>query len=33
MIGLAEARLGMESSRDWQAIDLTTGSVMRWFLG
>ena len=32
MIGLAEARLGMESSRDWQAIDLTTGSVMRWFL-
>ena len=32
MIGLAEARLGMESSRDWQAIDLSTGSVMRWFL-
>jgi AbiV family abortive infection protein len=32
MIGLAEARLGMESSRDWQAIDLSAGSVMRWFL-
>jgi AbiV family abortive infection protein len=32
MIGLAQARLSMESSRDWQAIDLTAGSVMRWFL-
>lgn len=32
MIGLAEARLGMESSRDWQAIDLSADSVMRWFL-
>jgi AbiV family abortive infection protein len=32
IIGLAEARLGMESSRDWQAIDLSAGSVMRWFL-
>jgi AbiV family abortive infection protein len=32
MIGLSEARLGMESSRDWQAIDLSAGSVMRWFL-
>jgi AbiV family abortive infection protein len=32
MIELAEARLGMESSRDWQAIDLSPGSVMRWFL-
>ena len=32
IIGLAEARLGMEASRDWQAIDLSAGSVMRWFL-
>jgi AbiV family abortive infection protein len=32
MIELAEARLGMETSRDWQAIDLSAGSVMRWFL-
>jgi AbiV family abortive infection protein len=32
VIGLAEARLDMESSRDWQAIDLSAGSVMRWFL-
>jgi AbiV family abortive infection protein len=32
MIGLAEARLGMEASRDWQAIDLSAGTVMRWFL-
>src|SRR5262249_28220817 len=32
MIELAEARLGMEASRDWQAIDLSAGSVMRWFL-
>ena len=32
MLALAEARLGMETSRDWQAIDLTAGSVMRWFL-
>jgi AbiV family abortive infection protein len=31
IIGLAEARLGMEASRDWQAIDLSAGSVMRWF--
>ena len=32
MTGLAEARLGMESSRDWQAIDLSAGSVVRWYL-
>ena len=32
IVGLAEARLGMEASRDWQAIDLSAGSVMRWFL-
>jgi AbiV family abortive infection protein len=32
MIDLAEARLGMETSRDWKAIDLSAGSVMRWFL-
>jgi hypothetical protein len=32
ILGLAEARLGMELSRDWQAIDLSAGSVMRWFL-
>lgn len=32
MIGLTEARLGMETSRDWQAIDLSAGTVMRWFL-
>ena len=32
IIGLAEARLGMEASRDWQALDLSPGSVMRWFL-
>lgn len=32
MLALAEARLGMETSRDWQAIDLTADSVMRWFL-
>src|ERR1700674_1661415 len=32
MIALVEARLGMESSRDWQAVDLSAGSVMRWFL-
>lgn len=32
MIGLAEARLGMETSRDWQAIDLSAGTVTRWFL-
>jgi AbiV family abortive infection protein len=31
-IGLVEARLAMETSRDWQAIDLSTGSVIRWFL-
>ena len=31
IIGLAEARLGMEVSRDWQALDLSAGSVMRWF--
>lgn len=30
-IALAEARLGMEASRDWQALDLSAGSVMRWF--
>jgi AbiV family abortive infection protein len=32
VLALAEARLGMELSRDWQAIDLSAGSVMRWFL-
>jgi hypothetical protein len=32
IVGLAEARLGMEESRDWQAIDLNAGSIMRWFL-
>jgi AbiV family abortive infection protein len=32
MIRLAEARLGMEALRDWQSLDLSTGSVMRWFL-
>jgi AbiV family abortive infection protein len=32
IIDLVEARLGMETSRDWQAIDLSKGSVMRWFL-
>lgn len=31
IIGLAEARLGMETSRDWQALDLGAGSVTRWF--
>jgi len=32
VIGLAEARLGMESSRDWQALDLSAGSLLHWFL-
>ena len=32
MIGLTEARLGMEMSHDWQAIDLSAGTVTRWFL-
>ena len=32
IVGLTEARLGMEASRDWQAIDMSAGSVMRWFL-
>jgi AbiV family abortive infection protein len=32
IVELTEARLGMEASRDWQGIDLSGGSVMRWFL-
>jgi AbiV family abortive infection protein len=32
MIELAEARLGMESSRDWQSLDLAADSILRWFL-
>jgi len=32
VVELTEARLGMEASRDWQAIDLGAGSIMRWFL-
>jgi AbiV family abortive infection protein len=32
VVELTEARLGMETSRDWQAIDLGSGSIMRWFL-
>jgi hypothetical protein len=32
IIRLAEAQLVMEASRDWQTIDLSAGSVMRWFL-
>jgi hypothetical protein len=31
LINLTEARLGLETSRDWQTIDLAPGSVMRWF--
>jgi AbiV family abortive infection protein len=32
MIELVEARLGMETSRDWQSLDLGAGSILRWFL-
>ncbi|WP_316185799.1 MULTISPECIES: AbiV family abortive infection protein [unclassified Bradyrhizobium] len=32
IIELAEARLGMETSRDWQSLDLGAGSILRWFL-
>jgi AbiV family abortive infection protein len=32
VLELAETPLGMEASRDWQAIDLSAGGVMRWFL-
>lgn len=32
VIDLVETQLGMETSRDWQAIDLSAGSVMRWLL-
>jgi AbiV family abortive infection protein len=31
IIDLAEARLDMERSRDWKALDLGAGSVTRWF--
>jgi AbiV family abortive infection protein len=32
MVALAEARLGMEASREYHAIDLSAGTVTRWFL-
>jgi AbiV family abortive infection protein len=32
LLGLADARLGMETSRDWQTIDLGQNSDVRWLL-
>jgi AbiV family abortive infection protein len=32
LLGVADARLGMETSRDWQAIDLSQNSDARWLL-
>ncbi|MTK13452.1 MAG: hypothetical protein F8N39_15655, partial [Clostridiaceae bacterium] len=30
--GLAEARLGMEGTVDWEALDLSPGSDAHWFI-